>query len=223
MEKKMLCSFNKKNRLSIILTGLIALFSTSIAAQSQLEAPQLIIQETSKNLQALMQEEVESLKDIQRVREVVAQFIEPNVDFHRISSAIVGRKHWRSATKEQQERFKHEFKEKLIRTYAKAFNSFNEWSIRFLPLRQSKSKKYVTVKTQILRPGGAPAVSVDYKMYEKKGQWKIFDVSIEGISVVTNYRKTIKRKIRQAKGSLEAVIQMLAKKNARPMSVAKKS
>ncbi len=219
----MLFHFNKENRLSLTLAGLLALFSASLSAQPPLEAPQLIIQETSQNLQALMQEEGDALKDIHRVREVVAQFIEPNVDFHRISSAIVGRKHWRSATKEQKERFKHEFKEKLIRTYATAFNSFNEWSIRFLPLRQSKSKKYVTVKTQILRPGGAPAVSVDYKMYEKKGQWKIFDVSIEGISVVTNYQRTIKREIRQAKGSLEAVIQKLAKKNAQPITVAKKS
>jgi phospholipid transport system substrate-binding protein len=219
----MLFNFNKKNRLSLTLVGLLTLFSASLAAQTPLTAPQLIIQETSKNLQSLMQKEGDALKDIHRVREVVAQFIEPNVDFHRISSAIVGRQHWRSATKEQKERFKHEFKEKLIRTYATAFNSFNEWSIRFLPLRQSKSKKYVTVKTQILRPGGAPAVSVDYKMYEKKGQWKIFDVSIEGISVVTNYQRTIKREIRQAKGSLEAVIQKLAKKNSQPITVVKKS
>lgn len=214
--------FNPKNKkiISITLAGFIALFSASLAAQVQLETPQLMIQKTSDRLQTLLKEESEELKDINRVREVVTELIEPNVDFHRISSMIVGRKYWRSATNDQKSRFKQEFKEKLIRTYAKAFNSFSEWSIRFLPLRESKNKKYVTVKTQILRPGGAPAVSVDYKMYEKKGQWKIFDVSIEGLSVVTTYQKTIKREIRQAKGSLEAVIQKLAEKNARPIAVA---
>lgn len=219
----MLSTINNKNALSIILVCFTALFVGSAAAQTELKAPQLIIQETSNKLQGLLKEEAESLKDINRVREVVTEFIEPNVDFHRISSAIVGRKYWRSATDDQKNRFKHEFKEKLIRTYATAFDGFKEWSIRFLPLRQSKNKKYVTVKTQILRPGGAPAVSVDYKMYNKKEQWKIFDVSIEGISVVTNYQKTIKRRIREAKGSLETVIQQLAKKNAQSLSAAKTS
>ncbi len=212
-------NLNNKTLISIILTGFIALFSTSLAAQVELKAPQLVIKETSDKLQALLKDETEELQDINRVREIVMEFIEPNMDFHRISSSIVGRKHWRSATEDQKTRFKHEFKEKLIRTYAKAFNSFDEWSIRFLPLRESKNKKYVRVKTQILRSNGAPAVSVDYKMYEKNGQWKILDVSIEGISVVTNYRKTIKREIRQANGSLEAVIQKLAKKNAEPLTV----
>jgi phospholipid transport system substrate-binding protein len=219
----MLSTINNKNTLSIIFACFIALFASSAVAQAELETPQLIIQETSIKLQSLLKEEADNLKDINRVREIVTEFIEPNVDFHRISSAIVGRKYWRSATDDQKSRFKHEFKEKLIRTYATAFDGFKEWSIRFLPLRQSKNKKYVTVKTQILRSGGAPAVSVDYKMYSKKGQWKIFDVTIEGISVVTNYQKTIKRKIREAKGSLETVIQQLAKKNAQPFSTAKTS
>ncbi len=219
----MLPTTNNKNILSTIFAGFLALFVNSLAAETQLEAPQLIIQETSDRLQILLKEEAGELKDINRVREIVTEFIEPNVDFHRISSTIVGRKYWRSATGDQKKRFKHEFKEKLIRTYATAFNGFNEWSIRFLPLRQSKNKKYVTVKTQILRPGGAPAISVDYKMYNKKEQWKIFDVSIEGISVVTNYQKTIKREIRQAKGSLETVIQQLAKKNAQPFTATKAS
>ena len=216
----MLSNPSGKFYIPLFLSGFIVLFSSSLMAEPQLEVPQINIHKTSVKLQELIKKEGDNLQDITRVREVVKEFIEPHIDFNRISAMIVGRKHWKTATADQQERFKQEFKELLIRTYATAFNSFKEWSIRFLPSRQSKNKRYVTVRSKILRPGGAPPVDVNYKMVEKRGEWKIFDVSIEGISVVTNYQKTIKREIRQANGSLEAVIQRLAKKNARSIKVA---
>ncbi len=172
--------------------------------------PQQVIQETSDAVKQALKEYDYKL-DIPKATRIVKEILEPHVDADRAAMLILG-KHWRTATPQQRERFKDEFRTLLIRTYATAFNEYKDWNIRYLPLQAPAAEKKVMVRTEILQPGAKP-VAVDYRMIEEKGTWKVYDVLIEGISLVQNYRTTFSEDIART-GSLDSVINELAKRNA---------
>ncbi|MGR8940983.1 MAG: MlaC/ttg2D family ABC transporter substrate-binding protein, partial [Gammaproteobacteria bacterium] len=149
-----------------------------------------------------------------RVTQFVDGVIRPHTDFDVISSWVLG-KHWKTATPDERERFKNEFRTLLVRSYSRAFVEYTNWTIRFLPLDAGSDAKKVIVKTEVLQPGQKP-VGVNYRMFFK-GDWKVYDIIIEGVSLVTNYRTTFSEDI-QKKGSLSAVIDAMAKRNAEALS-----
>jgi phospholipid transport system substrate-binding protein len=104
----------------------------------------------------------------------------------------------------------------LVRTYSRAFVEFKDWSIRYLPIDMEADATKVVVKTEVLQPGLQP-VAVDYRMLLSNGDWKAYDIMIEGVSLVTNYRTTFSSEV-QAKGSLNAVIDSLAKRNSEALA-----
>ena len=131
-------------------------------------------------------------------------------------SALVLGKLWKNATTDERERFKQEFQTLLIRTYSRAFVEFKEWTVRYLPLEMESGATKVIVKTQVLQPGIQP-IAVDYRMALHDNEWKAYDIMIEGVSLVTNYRTTFAEEM-QTKGSLNAVIDGLAKRNAEALA-----
>ena len=96
-------------------------------------------------------------------------------------------------------------------------NGWNvRWSVRFLPINMEDDEKKVMVKTEILQPGLQP-IAVNYRMLNSKGQWKVYDIMIEGVSLVTNYRTSFKNEMERS-GSLQEVINQLAKRNTEALS-----
>jgi phospholipid transport system substrate-binding protein len=160
------------------------------------------------------------VKDFTQVTQFVNTAIYPHTDFDKISALVLG-KLWKTATPEEQERFKHEFQTLLIRTYSRAFVEFKEWSVHYLPLEMEAGATKVIVKTEVLQPGIQP-IGVDYRMALSNGEWKAYDIMIEGVSLVTNYRATFSNEV-ETKGSLSAVIDGLAKRNAEALTTAKNS
>jgi phospholipid transport system substrate-binding protein len=138
-----------------------------------------------------------------------------HTDFDKIAPLVLG-KNWKTATAEEKERFKHEFQTLLVRIYSRAFIEYHDWTIRFLPIEMSNEANKVIVKTEVLQPGLQP-VGVNYRMFQTKGDWKVYDIIIDGVSLVTNYRTTFNDEI-QTKGSLTAVIDGLAKRNTEALS-----
>lgn len=197
----------------IFWTGLACMILSLACANSQaddtLTEPQLIVQDTSNKLQAAMKDNPPS-GNYERANQIVSEIIEPHIDFTRVSALVLG-KHWKRATPEQRESFKKEFRELLIRTYAVAFSEYAEWDIEYVPLKINPQDKKVLVKTKIIRPG-APPIAVDYRMIHKKQGWKVYDVVIEGISFINNYRTTFKNEVARS-GSLDSVIARLAERN----------
>ena len=191
----------------LILGGL------SIAtADEALTPPQQVIQKTSDQLQVSLQKP-EYKADFRKATALVDQIINPNVDFDRVSILVLG-KHWRSATPEQRDRFKQEFRMLLVRTYTTAFTEYSDWKIRYLPMEQESSGKKVMVKTEILQSGGQP-VAVNYRMVDEGAGWKVYDILIEGISLLQNYRTSFNAEIEE--GSLDQLIAHLAERNAGAM------
>ena len=193
---------------------LMALMPITRIMAADLAPPQQAIETASTKLQAKMQDKV-FIKDFAKVHKFVNETILPHTDFDKISALVLG-KLWKTATPDEQSRFKHEFQTLLVRTYSRAFVEFKDWSIRFLPLEMEDGATKAIVKTEVLQPGLQP-VAVHYRMLLSNGEWKAYDIMIEGVSLVTNYRTTFSTEV-QTKGSLNAVIDSLAKRNTEALA-----
>jgi phospholipid transport system substrate-binding protein len=121
-------------------------------------------------------------------------------------------KNWNTTTPAEQERFKSEFQTLLVRAYARAFVEYNDWTIQYQPLDLENNAKKAMVKTKVMQRNIQP-VEVYYRMILSQDGWKVIDILIDGVSLVTNYRSTFNQEIQQ-KGSLQAVNDDLARRNA---------
>ncbi|MGY6278154.1 MlaC/ttg2D family ABC transporter substrate-binding protein [Methylomonas sp. MgM2] len=186
---------------------------TDVVAADLIE-PQQVIEDASIQLKARMQDPGFT-KDFKKITEFVHSVLYPRADFDLISALVLG-KLWKSATPAEKEAFKKEFQTLLIRTYSRAFVEFKEWSIRFLPINSDGDQRKVMVKTEVLQPGLQP-IAVNYRMLFSNGEWKVYDILIEGVSLVTNYRTSFKNEVERT-GSLQEVINQLAKRNSEALS-----
>ena len=200
------------------LFGLFVLF-LAFMPFAQVSADELLPpQQPIANASGLLQQRMKDqnfIKDFVQVTKFVNETIYPHTDFDKISALVLG-KIWKTATPDEKVRFKKEFQILLIRTYSRAFVEFKDWSVHFLPLDMEAGSNKAMVKTEVLQPGIKP-VGVDYRMELINGQWTAYDIMIEGVSLVTNYRTTFSNEV-QAKGSLSAVIDDIAKRNADALS-----
>jgi phospholipid transport system substrate-binding protein len=197
------------------LAGLLALalgmasMRIPAAEQEALLPPQIVIQHTSEELQKNLQKP-EYKKDFIKATHLVDKILETHVDFDRVSILILG-KYWKTATPEQQLRFKKEFRTLLVRTYTTAFTEYANWNIRYLPLTLAEGESKAVVRTEILQSGAQP-VAVNYRMVNINNDWKVYDVLIGGISLVQNYRTSFTNEVSRT-GSLDQLIAQLAERN----------
>ncbi|PPD29869.1 MAG: toluene tolerance protein [Methylomonas sp.] len=201
-----------KHYLKVLLILLAGFFANAVSAE--LIEPQRVIEDTSSQLKMRMQDPGFT-KDFRKINEFVHSVIYPHADFDLISSLVLG-KLWKEAAEAEKDAFKKEFQTLLIRTYSRAFVEFKEWSVRFLPITPDEDERKVMVKTEILQPGLQP-IAVNYRMLHTKGEWKVYDILIEGVSLVTNYRTSFKNEVERT-GSLQEVINQLAKRNTEALS-----
>jgi len=202
----------------IIAAALIMLaFASMVSADTKQKPDQVIAETTSRMLDALKQDEELIKQHPGRVHELADQIIMPHVDFQRMSSWVLG-KHWRRATNEQKQQFPAQFRNLILRTYATALSEYTDEKISYLPLRAKDTATDVTVKTIIERSAG-PGIPVAYRMHQTEDGWKVYDISIDGISLVNNYRRSFSSEIRRH--GLDSLINKLAIKNQ--VSIAKHS
>lgn len=191
---------------------LLISFSAS-AATEKLLPPQLVIENTSQALLGKLKDP-DFASNKTEIRSFVDSSIFPNVDTIRMSALVLG-KHWRKASKQQKKQFIAAFKQLLVNTYSTTFTEqFNDWSIDYLPLKLKPDAKTTTVKTIVSQAGKANA-KIDYSMIRRNNQWKIYDLKVEGISLVISNRETFSQMIKDS-GSLDVVINKMEAKNNKP-------
>lgn len=193
---------------------LFGLMPLSQAMATDLTAPELAIEEASNKLKIKMQDP-SFTKDFKQINAFVEETIYSHIDFDRISALVLG-KHWKTANEDEKKQFTREFQTLLVRTYARAFIEFKDWSVKFLPLSKDENQSKVIVNTEVLQSGKKP-IAINYRMLESNGIWKSYDITIEGVSLVTNYRSSFKTEIEKT-GSLASVIESLAKRNKEALS-----
>lgn len=145
----------------------------------------------------------------ERVMQIVETKILPHFNFSRMTQLAVGR-NWRQATPEQQRELTEQFKNLLVRTYTTAFTQYRNETIEVRPLRMAPGETDVVVKSIVKRPAGQP-IAVDYRMEKTGPTWKVYDVAIEGVSLVENYRHTFNNEIQRT--GVDGLIKVLADKN----------
>jgi len=207
----------KQYTVFVLFAVLLGLMPMMKGMAADLLPPQQAIEDASTKLHARLQDKTFA-QDFVQVTRFVNEVIMPHTDFDRISALVLG-PIWKTATNDERQRFKQEFQTLLIRTYSRAFVEFRDWTIRFLPLEMEPGATKVIVKTEVLQPGIQP-VAVNYRMVQSHGDWKAYDIMIEGVSLVTNYRTTFSNEVK-TKGSLGAVIDGLAKRNAEALASGK--
>ncbi|MDT3670924.1 MAG: ABC transporter substrate-binding protein [Aromatoleum sp.] len=139
---------------------------------------------------------------------LVQEAVLPHFNFRRMTMLAVGRD-WRAATPEQQKRLTDAFYGMLTRTYSNALTQYRDQTVSVRPLRLDPAEKSARVQTEIHQPGGQP-VSVDYVLELRPDGWKIFDIVVAGVSLVTNYRGTFAREI--SLGGIDGLIKSLETK-----------
>lgn len=192
---------------------LLALLAPLVQAQPV--APDALVKTITDEVAAAIAKD----KDIQagdtaKAAALIENKIVPYFNFTRMARIAMGR-NWRSATPEQQKDLATEFKTLLVRTYSTALVNYKGQPIDYKPLRAKPEDSEVTVKSEVKQSGSSQPVSIDYEMEKTDGGWKIYDVKVGGVSLVTTYRDTFASEVREH--GIDGLIKSLAAKNREPM------
>jgi|HigsolmetaAR201D_1030396.scaffolds.fasta_scaffold03603_8 ABC-type transport system involved in resistance to organic solvents, auxiliary component len=180
------------------------------AAQEAAQSPEALVKDTTEKVLAALENHQDEIKaNPQAVMPLVRDIVLPQFDFVQMSKLVLAR-NWREASPEQQQRFVEEFRELLIRTYGTSLSQYSGQKVNYLPNPPSPQPDRATVRTEIVQPSGPP-IPVVYQLRQGKDGWKVFDVVIEGVSLVQNYRSTFNSEIQQ--GGIDGLISKLSERN----------
>lgn len=192
---------------SLLLIGLFLLCG-SVSAQE--DSPDALIRKVTDDVLTIVRQD----KDIQsgntaKAIALVEAKVLPIFNFQHMTALAMGRD-WSKATPEQKKRLADEFTTLLVRTYSNALTSYKNQTVRYKPTKMQSGDTDVLVKTEIVQPGSKP-IQLDYSLEKQNDGWKIYDVIVAGVSLVTNYRDTFNQEVRA--NGIDGLIQMLVTKN----------
>lgn len=184
--------------------------SLAAAAFAADRAPDALVKSTADEVLTIIKQD----KDIQagntrKVVELVEAKVLPHFDFIRMTRLAMG-KNWNQASDAQKESLNKEFRTLLVRTYSVSLSQYRNQTIDYKPLKVTPEDKEAMVKTAVIQPGGQ-SIPIDYRMSKTPQGWKVFDISVDGVSLVTNYRGSFNSSIEQS--GIDGLIKSLAEKN----------
>jgi phospholipid transport system substrate-binding protein len=192
---------------SWLLAGAFLLSPLTLAA---IEDPQQLVRITGDRVLAEVSARKSELEaNPQLIYPLVESTVLPHFDFRQMSQSALGR-FWRDASEEQRERLVEEFRELLVRTYASALLGYSGQQIEYLPMQYQEDATRVMVPTRIAS-SGAPPIPINYRLKREDSTWLVYDVVIDGVSLITNYRSQFTAEVRR--GGIEGLISSLAQKN----------
>lgn len=208
----------------------LLLFALAARAEANVPPEQMLQSVTKEMISVLKRERDTVKKEPTRLFDLVEQVLLPHVDMDVMSRFVLG-KHWRTATPEQRTRFTAEFKNLLIRFYVSAMlddpNKIDELLaddpkdlISFIPAKVDASTRKTLVRAEVHMPNGGPKVPVSFSLFRRDGgEWLLYDVNVDGISLVTNYRSSFATEV--SRQGLDALINQLAERNKELLEKAK--
>ena len=172
------------NRLMMAGLSLVLMSATMVARAT--DDPTAVVRETAERVLDSLRSDRARYRDDRALFGLVREVVFPRLDRERTAQWVLGA-NWRTATPAQRGQFVEEFSDLLLRTYGTALRQYDSEKLNFLPARAAAGADRVTVRTEIIRPDG-PKVSVDYLLTNRSGEWKVYDVIIENVSLVVTYR-----------------------------------
>ncbi len=191
------------------LIGMVAglVLATGVVAQEM--APDALVKDVTEEVLTIVRND----KDIQsgntkKAIELVEAKVLPHFNFARMTQLAMARD-WRQASPAQQKTLVDEFRTLLVRTYSKALTEYKKQTIEYKPFKMQPNDTDVKVRTEIKQAGGKP-IQLDYYLEKQQG-WKVYDIEVGGISLVTNYREFFATEVRN--GGIDGLIKSLQSKN----------
>lgn len=197
--------------LVVLALALVSFSALAAEPPASKQAPDQMLRTASQEFLAeIQQQKAATNNDPAALRAVLDRRSNQYFDFDRICQLVLGQ-HWTRATPAQREQFARAFQRMLVRSYATAMLEAQIERIDWMPVNAAPDATDVTVRSSVVRPG-APAVPISYKLHLTQNGWKVYDVSIEGISLITNYRNSFSAVIK--KNGLDSVIAQIEAKQA---------
>ncbi|MBV8658681.1 MAG: ABC transporter substrate-binding protein [Burkholderiales bacterium] len=187
----------------LLLAGVVAY------AADAAPAPEQLIRTTSREVVEAIKKDNLTPND-KRFKDLIETKALPNFDFGRLTQLAVGR-YWRDASADQQASLTREFRTLLVRTYSAALTANKIQNIDVKPVKMADADTDVTVRTEVTPVSGQP-VPIDYRLIKVGASWKVYDVAVEGASLVTTYRSSFNQTIQ--KDGIDGLIRALADRNA---------
>ncbi len=189
--------------------ALILLFSCG-SVMAQEETPDAMIKKVTEDVLTIVRQdkEIQNGNTAKAITLVDAKVL-PYFNFQHMTALAMGRD-WSKATPEQKKKLSEEFKILLVRTYSNALTGYRDQTIRYKPTRMQAGEDEALVRTEIVHPGSKP-IPLDYAVEKTDGGWKVFDVIVAGVSLVSNYRDTFNQEVRA--NGVDGLIQMMVTKN----------
>ena len=191
----------------------ILFLGISVLAHAQELGPEdLVKRVTQEVLDAVKGDAQLAAGDRQKMLKLAEDKVLPHIDFGEAARLALGRS-WAKATPEQRKQVVAEFRAMLVRTYASAIDSYRGQTLHVLPVRMKPADTDVTVRNRYVRPGATP-VMIEYQMHKTAQGWKIYDIVVEGVSLVITYRSEFDAVVKQ--DGIEGLIRRLTEKNTPP-------
>jgi len=195
---------------STTLASLLVLFAAAASAEDV--APDELVRRTTNDVLAIIKNDKDlAAGDTRKIVQLAEEKVLPNFNFARMTQLAVGR-NWRDATDAQKEALTKEFRTLLVRTYSTSLTQYRNQTIEVKPSKVAAGDKETVVKTQINQAGGQP-IPIDYSMEKTDKGWKAYDIVVDSVSLVTNYRSTFAEEVR--KSGIDGLIKTLADRNAK--------
>ncbi len=195
-------------RTMLRIAGMFALL-LSFAAQAADNAPDVLVKTTVDEVLSV----IKQTKDKRALHDLAEKKVLPHFDFQAMTRLAVGRS-WREANPAQQKALENAFRSLLVSTYTTALtqSAGSNQTVEVKPTRINPNDTDITVKTLVKEPGRQP-IAIDYRMSKAPAGWKVYDVVVENLSLVTNYRGSFNSEISRA--GIDGLIKVLEDKNKR--------
>jgi phospholipid transport system substrate-binding protein len=171
--------------------------------------PDLLVKNVTNEVLEIVRKDKDIQGNTKKAIELVEAKVLPHFNFNRMTQLAVARD-WKQASPEQQKTLTAEFKTLLVRTYSKALTEYKNQTIDFRPFKMQAGETDVKVRTLVNQPG-AKAIDLDYYLEKQPNGWKVYDIEVGGVSLVTNYRNEFANQVRQ--GGIDGLIATLQNKN----------
>lgn len=188
-----------------LISGFLSIFLI-VPMLALADSPVTMLQNSANQMISQLEKNKSQLKNKKVIHQIVNSVLVPHIEMNRMAASVVGRNYWMAATPEQQQQFIQEFKYLVINTYANALSSYNGDRVEFYPMRGGENAQAVQVKSVIIRLNGQ-RIPISYNVTNTGGVWKVYDFSIEGVSIVNNYQSQFANTLTQ--GGLPLLIKQL--------------
>lgn len=180
-------------RLKIGLMFFLFCFALSVRSAS---SPEMMLQHSADQVLSVLKTNQSKLKDNPSIiYGAVENYLLPHVDVTGMSRSVLGREAWMKATDKEKRAFSQAFTKLVIRTYSAPLAKYNGETVRFHPIRGGQQGRFMRIESEIIRPAG-PSIPVNYSLVSKNGDWKVYDLSVEGVSLLQSFHTQFAQALR---------------------------